>query len=585
VRHRAASALVVLASLAAAPGAGATVRNFNVDAGHTSELRDATLTAPVGRKWIRRDLGGGRQPLVADGRVFVHRGRPAEGVAALARDTGATVWERDGPASEFAYGDGVLFYVTARRLMAVDAATGAPRWEGQLDYDGYTTGPPTVDGGVVYVGDGSTLRAFRASDGFELWGSSASGAAEGAPAVDADNVYSVSGCAETTALERMLGLQRWRYVGECTGGGGGTAMAHDGLVYAQDSGRDGVILDAASGQQRGTFTGFPSRAGDLLLLTTAEAIVAQDAAGRVAWRYVRPESYSFLPLTVGGIVWVVEGDVLVGLDAKTGGVVQRVEPVPYSSTGGYLPEAAPVGTDGEWLVISGENRVTGLAAGSDAAGIDDPDKPRGDEIVLRLTAPRSVVKGLSRGAVLSAERERTAAGSSSGTAELDHVELQADPFPYDERWEPMGRMEGWADQFEVDPIVNTRYRLLDLSTVPQAASPVVEIRVDFDVDFDLRAISRRTILASIVVDAPRSVELKGRRLYMYLLRKGARRVVRIRVLRLRPWKPRGRYRAKVRLPVRGLRRTDRLYVCFRNPLPDAVGPPVRGPDPCGRRRL
>jgi outer membrane protein assembly factor BamB len=583
VRHGSAFLLVLVACLAPAHAASATVRNFNVDAAHTSELRDATLRPPIGRKWIRRDLGGVGQPLIADRRAFVRGGA---GVAALERDTGRTLWERDASPGELAYADGLLFYVTDLRLTAVDAATGVPRWERQLTDDESVTGAPTVDAGVVYVGDGNTMHAFRASDGAVQWSSSAEGAAEGAPAVDRDHVYSVGGCAETTALERLLGLRRWRYVGDCTGAGGGTPMIHGGRVFATDDGHDGVILDAASGRPQGTFSGWPSRAGDLLLLTTSAGIVAQDDSGRVAWRYARTDTFAtpFLPLTVGGIVWLREGDVLFGLDARTGGVVQRVEPVPSAFTSSTQPSAAPIASDGEWLVISGQGRVAGLAGGADAPGIDDPDKPRADEIVLTLRANRRLLKGLSGGATLHAERERPP-GSDAGAAELDDVELQADPYPYDDRWQPVARMIGWFDEFRVDPGVNTRYRLLDLSTVPQAASRVVEIRVDFDIAFTLRAVSPRAIRATVWVEAPPGVRMAGRRVYMYRLPRGAKRGIRIRVLRLRASRPRGRYRAAARLPLRGLRRTDRLFVCFRNPMPGAVGRPVRGPDPCGRRRV
>ncbi len=78
--------------------------------------------------------------------------------------------------------------------------------------------------------------------------------------------------------------------------------------------------------------------------------------------------------------------------------------------------------------------------------------------------------------------------------------------------------------------------------------------------------------------------MAGRPVFLYRLRRGARLGTRMRVMKLRPSKPAGRYRAVARLPMRSVRRSDRLFICYRNPAPNAVGDPVRGPSPCGRRR-
>ena len=559
--------LVLLAVLAAvAPAtANGTVVNHRVDAGHTGEIPNAKLTAPVGRKWFRPDIKSASAPLIADGRVFV----AADRVVALERETGRTIWTGGGQSVGFAYADGVLFSATAtEKLEAIDAATGAIRWSVPLD--GHA-GIPTYDDGTVYLGVEDRIQAFRASDGFELWSSSAWGASEGALGVDAERVYAVSGCAETTAVERRLGLTMWRYVGGCTGGGGATPMVADGRVYAPNRG-EGAVLEASSGKLvRRDLAGDPARAGDRVI-NDGGTLIAQDRDGRVLWSAKRPDGGS-RPIVLGGVAWATEGEALAGYDVGTGALVQRVGNVAEADAHTAQPSIA---SDGEWLVVAGR-RVVGLAAGADAAAPDDAKPPPGPpQTTVTLRTSATVFEPRDEPVELTAY-------FGPGIARDERtVFLQADRFPFDGRWEDAGPMpDGYA---KVRPTVNTRYRAVDRTTGPFVTSEPVQVRVDFASRLSLRALSRRTILATATVFAPQGLSLRGRRVFFYQLRRGQRYGTRIRSVRWRASRPAGLFRASIRIPYSSVRRTDTIFFCFRNPLPNAIGKPVRGPDPCGRKR-
>ena len=555
-------AVVAVAAPATAQG---TVVNHRVDAGHTGEIPNAKLTAPVGRKWFRPDLSSVVAPLIADGRVFVAAGR----VIALERDTGRTIWTGGERSVGFAYADGVLFSATKdEKLEAIDAATGAVRWTVPLDRE---PGIPTYDDGTVYVGVDNRIVAIRASDGFEQWSSVAAGASEGALGVDAERVYAVGGCAETTAVERRLGLQMWRYVGDCTGGGSETPLVADGLVYAPNRG-EGAVLEASSGKLlHRELAGDPARAGDRLV-ADAGTLVGQDRQGRVAWSVPRPEGGS-QPLVLGGLAWATDGDAVAGYDVGSGALVQRVGNVTEANR--YRPSPA-VASDGEWLVVAG-TRIVGLAAGADAPAPDDPKPPPGPPpTVVTLRASSSVFQPRDEPIELTASFRPIVARDDRSTF------LQADPFPFDERWEEAGPMpNGYA---KVRPRVNTRYRAVDRTTGQFTMSEPVQVRVDFASRLSLRALSRRTILATARLSAPEGLAMAGRRVFFYQLRRGRRYGTRIRSVRWRASRPAGLFRAAIRIPYRSVRRTDTIFFCFRNPRPNAIGKPVRGPDPCGRRR-
>lgn len=564
--------LAVIALLAPAT-AGATVRNYRVDAGHTGEIPTASLSAPIGRKWIRRDIKASGEPLVADGRVFVQRD-DARNVTALERDTGATLWERSGPVNGFAYADGVLFYSTVGSVEAVDAATGRVRWSKALT--GRFHGKPVYDGGTLYVGTEGAAVALRASDGFELWRADAYGA-ESVLGVDAERVYSVSGCDAATALERRVGLQMWRYVGDCVGRGGAAPMIADGLLYSGDE-VGGVILEASSGDRKGTIRGAPTRAGDLVLLAQDRSLAAQDRQGRIVWRATREAAgASSLPLVVGSVAWQRVGNQLVGYDVKTGAKVHETGGV-SDGTESYSDSYAQLGSDGEWLVFAGTGRVVGLTNGGDTPGIDDPDLPKGQETEVTITADKRVFKPYDSAITLRADARR----GGYSVAPPDELRVEQDPYPYDDRWEPIARDPNGLHT--VVPRVNTRYRAVNVTTAPQVVSAPVEVRTEFETALQLKALSRRTVLATAQADAPPGLSLARRPVYFYRLRRGQKLATRIRVVRWRATGRPQRFRASIRLRAASLRRTDRIFFCFRNPLPNAVGKPVRGTDPCGRRR-
>lgn len=137
-------------------------------------------------------------PAVADGTVYF--GSRDGNVYAVNAETGAQRWKVQygtdilaSIQSSPAVVDGTVYIGTNndRRVLALDAATGAVRWSFR------TAGPvlssPAVANGVVYAGsDGGGIYALRATDGKRLWSTRASGAVDSGPVVAEGKVYAAT---------------------------------------------------------------------------------------------------------------------------------------------------------------------------------------------------------------------------------------------------------------------------------------------------------------------------------------------------------------------------------------------------------
>ena len=90
-------------------------------------------------------------------------------VSALNPATGAVVWWRPvATAANISYENGRLLILDDRQLIAVDAATGSTLWLYQWTNSSGTKGPLAI-GNRVYVNQWSTLYAFDAENGTQLW--------------------------------------------------------------------------------------------------------------------------------------------------------------------------------------------------------------------------------------------------------------------------------------------------------------------------------------------------------------------------------------------------------------------------------
>src|SRR5262245_32983195 len=102
--------------------------------------------------------------------------------------------------------DGLIFSVTGGRLTAIDEASGALRWSVVLE--GNTLGPATQPG-VLLIASGTSLFAYRTTDGSGLWSQDV-GVARTRPAVSGK--LAVIGLADGTfaGIDLQSGQRLWR---------------------------------------------------------------------------------------------------------------------------------------------------------------------------------------------------------------------------------------------------------------------------------------------------------------------------------------------------------------------------------------
>jgi eukaryotic-like serine/threonine-protein kinase len=120
-------------------------------------------------------------PLVVDETVYI--GSEGGDFYALSTTTGEVKWQADLkerilPAA--AYSNGMVYVSAYSKLVALDAATGEPKWSIKREY---WEAPAVVDG-VVYVGSMKAFYALKAETGEGLWKFTAEGDAWSAPAIN-----------------------------------------------------------------------------------------------------------------------------------------------------------------------------------------------------------------------------------------------------------------------------------------------------------------------------------------------------------------------------------------------------------------
>jgi outer membrane protein assembly factor BamB len=277
-RPRTLIALALLASVAAVGVATSTVTASAVTATdplasvtyqqnpvHDGSYVDSSFVAPLRPLWSA-DLGGTvGYPVIANGRVFVtvaHSSRYGDDVEALSLATGEVLWGPkpiDGTywTGMLAYDDGGVFAVNFDgRMTAFDAATGTQKWVTELPGQYAFTSPPTAAGGTVYVGgagSGGTLYAVDEATGDVTWTASVMNGDHSSPAVGDRGVF-VSYACEQAYRFALDGTLAWHHSTGCEGGGGRTAVLHDGDLYVRDdAGMSPATLDATSGDLLGSF--------------------------------------------------------------------------------------------------------------------------------------------------------------------------------------------------------------------------------------------------------------------------------------------------------------------------------------------
>jgi outer membrane protein assembly factor BamB len=167
-RIRGTLAALAVAALAAPAGAHGAAVTYQGDNARSGNVPDGP-PPPLGRKWIRRDLGiHVSYPVLAEGKVYVTAQRSPSQAAtvlyALDRGTGATVWVREVATSGLpAYDNGRIYVLGTNALDAVSAATGERLWRTAMDGAGEVA--PAADGALVYASDVDAAYAISADTG------------------------------------------------------------------------------------------------------------------------------------------------------------------------------------------------------------------------------------------------------------------------------------------------------------------------------------------------------------------------------------------------------------------------------------
>jgi outer membrane protein assembly factor BamB len=275
-------------------------------------------------------------PLIAGGKVFVNVNGQDTGnhggttLYALDAATGAVAWGPIAMPASFdfansAYDDGKLFVLNFDgALLQFDAQTGTPGFNTQVGFA--LSAPPVASKGIVYVGGDSRLFAVLEGTGEVLWESFVEAGDVSSPALSDDGVF-VAYPGDYYGFERSTGGLRWLTGQGSEGGGGWTTVYHAGRVYIRD--RDnlttGVIVDAATGDQVGTFpSAFIPAVGDTTAFLLAQgSLEALDLAnGKISWSFAGDGQLSAAPLLINGAVIAGSGTGAVyALDAATGNIL------------------------------------------------------------------------------------------------------------------------------------------------------------------------------------------------------------------------------------------------------------------------
>jgi outer membrane protein assembly factor BamB len=325
--------------------------SFQITPAHAGSVTFKSASFPAASTWSV-DVGG--QPsyaLIAAGKVFVTVSiSGASELIALDQATGATVW---GPilisagSVNAAYENGAIFVVggpfgSAALMYAFDAATGKQKWSALLvGQYAFSSGPSALNG-LVYTGgagSGGTLYALDEATGAIVWTQGVANGDASTPAVTNDGVY-VSYPCQSYDFDPLAGTALWSNNTGCDGGGGGTPVVANGVLYSPNGfgTYSGMTFDAKSGGVVGSYVadmlpavGFQN--GYFLQGGTLRGVALSTDA--VLWSFAGDGLLNTSPVLVNQFVIVgsSSGNVY-GLGAASGSVLWQV------NMGAALPHGA-----------------------------------------------------------------------------------------------------------------------------------------------------------------------------------------------------------------------------------------------------
>lgn len=310
-------------------------------------------------------------PVVASGRIFT---LDAQSIVTATSTSGATLWQADLRPARDQAGDasggglvvaGGTVYVSIGFgvLSALDASTGAVRWNQQLDASG--SGTPTVSGDLVYVTAGdNTGWVVNRKDGTVAWQVGSTGDTNNvlgapAPALTDDLAIFAFGSGEVQAVFRRGGLNRWD--ASVLGKRAGRALSNvsdvtaapvvsGGRVYVGNQSGRIAALDVESGSRvwtarEGAVGPVWPVGGSVFAVSDLNELIRLDASdGAKIWgvelpNFVkrRPLKQSRIvahhgPIVAGGRVIIASGDGLLrSFDPTNGALIASAE-IPGGAT-------------------------------------------------------------------------------------------------------------------------------------------------------------------------------------------------------------------------------------------------------------
>jgi outer membrane protein assembly factor BamB len=551
---------------------------YQSDPQHTGVAQGTTFSAPLGKRWVRRDLPEASFPVLAEGKVFLTSGKS---VYALDRATGATVWSRALAANGVAYDDGKVFAVGGGGILqALDPATGKLVWTSELPGTSSSYSPPSAYDGMVYVSDSSTVYGARQDNGLTIFSTSTATGERSIPAVDSSKVYDSNDCGEASAIDRSVGLETWRTGSSCGGrGGSSTPVVRDDRVYVP-GGAKITVRDTLLGMTQDTFaaTQPPVVAPDASYVVNAKELYARTPAGTVAWTYKDESSFAAPPVAAGGYVYAITEDGRVVALAKSSGqkVWESELGTSSYSDGGRWPG---LGAAGDTLVVSYGDRVSAYGTGPDTPGVDDPDKTPQAEAKLEFkVTPRQIFFG--RSTVLTGRL------TLPYTEENRAIHVEEDAWPYDgyQRLPDVKLGDGGTFSVKVRPDRNTRYRVVYDGTAPVTVSKEIEVFSDYALKWRIIGRGRRLVLIRASVAGPLDMNLRGDRFYVYWYRARGRVATRIGSIKLRGKSTHVRGSSQMRTPA-VIKPSDYFYICRPEKKDDGFGKPDTRLKACGRKRV
>jgi len=344
--------------------------SFQMNPAHTGSVSFNSVSFPTGSSWSV-DVGGTPSyALIAQGLVIVTVSLSSGGseIVALDQGDGHTVWGPMliGSQASAAFDAGRVFFVSSPSLgsatmEAVDAGTGQFVWSALVSSAFAGASGVTATDGLVFASG----TAFDQSSGAVVW-SGGIGGSDSTQAVTADGLYVTFPCT-TVAMRPATGEVIWSNNTGCEGGGGGTPVVANQLLYAPNgfATYSGSVFNAETGVSAGTYVSdnpgaFTTTHGYFLQGGTLRAVNL--ANNSVLWSFTGDGLLNTSPIAVNqyALVGSSSGN-LYALDGTTGAVVwQQTLSAPFLPGAGWgagPPFSGLAAGDGLLVVPTG-TRVT-----------------------------------------------------------------------------------------------------------------------------------------------------------------------------------------------------------------------------------